>query len=85
MNLTTIRNNVQFLAIHIVLLSARVRCLEPQFLQQYQIAGIMLKSVDTFVLTIQINKILIWHYLLISKSVIHVAYTHRRFRSLNPV
>lgn len=54
------RNNPQTQEIPIVLLSAKARWIDPQFLRQYQIAGVILKPFDPVTLHSQIATILGW-------------------------
>ncbi len=60
MFLKQLRNNVKTQAIPVVLLSATARWLDPEFMQQYQIAGVILKPFDPITLTVEIAKILRW-------------------------
>ena len=57
-----LRSNPETLAIPIVLLSAKVRWLDSQFLRNYQITGVILKPFDPVTLPAQIAKLLNWDY-----------------------
>lgn len=57
-----LRNNPETQAIPVVLLSAAARWLEPEFLQQYDIAGVILKPFNPLTLPDQISQILGWNF-----------------------
>ena len=62
MFLEKLRNNPETQAIPIVLLSAKARWLDSQILQQYQIAGVILKPFDPVTLPVQIATLLGWDF-----------------------
>ncbi|MBD2194210.1 MULTISPECIES: response regulator [Calothrix] len=62
-----LRNNPETQAIPVVLLSAAARWLEPDFLQQYAISGVILKPFNPLTLSDRISQILGWHSLPISQ------------------
>jgi CheY-like chemotaxis protein len=60
--LEKLRNNPDTQAIPVVLLSAKARWLDSQILQQYQIAGVILKPFDPVTLPVQIATLLGWDF-----------------------
>ncbi|MBD2337915.1 response regulator [Calothrix sp. FACHB-156] len=58
--LSKLKNHPETQAIPVVLLSAKLRWLDTQFLQQYQITGVIPKPFNPLKLHIQIAKILAW-------------------------
>lgn len=68
MFLQQLRNNLETQAIPVVVLSTEtgVRGLHPQFLQQYQIAGVILKPFNPATLPLQIATLLGWEFIKIS-------------------
>jgi len=55
-----LRSHPQTQATPLVLLSAKARWIDSQFLQKYQVAGIILKPFDPMTLPSKIAKILCW-------------------------
>ncbi|MBR8833382.1 MAG: response regulator [Stigonema ocellatum SAG 48.90 = DSM 106950] len=58
MFLKQLRNNLETQSIPVVLLSAQARWLDSQFLQQYQVAGVILKPFNPVTLTVEIDRLL---------------------------
>ncbi|MBE9050670.1 response regulator [Nostocales cyanobacterium LEGE 11386] len=58
-----LRSNPKTQAIPVVVLSAKARWIDSQILQQYQVAGIILKPFDPVTLPIQITTILGWDFM----------------------
>ncbi|BAY30730.1 two-component response regulator [Nostoc carneum NIES-2107] len=60
MFLQQLRSNRKTQAIPVVLLSANAKWLDPKFLQQYKISGIILKPFNPVTLPVEIAKLLNW-------------------------
>jgi CheY-like chemotaxis protein len=60
MFLQQLRKNVKTQNIPVVLLSATARWLDPQFMQEYKVAGIILKPFNPVTLTVEITTVLKW-------------------------
>ncbi|MBH8554629.1 response regulator [Nostocaceae cyanobacterium CENA357] len=58
-----LRSNPETQAIPVVVLSAKARWIDSQILQQYQVAGIILKPFDPVTLPIQIRTMLGWDFM----------------------
>ncbi|MBD2202358.1 response regulator [Calothrix sp. FACHB-1219] len=62
MFLQQLRRNIKTQDIPVVLLSATARWLDPQFMQEYQVVGIILKPFNPVTLPVEIATILNWDY-----------------------
>ncbi|MBD2358238.1 response regulator [Tolypothrix sp. FACHB-123] len=61
MLLKQLRKNVKTQEIPVILLSTTARWLDPQFMQEYKVAGIILKPFNPVSLTVEISAILKWN------------------------
>ncbi|MDZ8052034.1 MAG: response regulator [Aulosira sp. ZfuVER01] len=64
--LKQLRNHLATQAIPVVLLSATARWLDPEFLQEYQIAGVILKPFNPITFPVEMANIIGWDYLPVS-------------------
>ncbi|MHC0066927.1 response regulator [Nostoc sp. UIC 10890] len=60
--MSKLRNNPETQAIPVVLLSAKARWLDSQILQQYQVAGVILKPFNPVTLPAQVAQLLGWDF-----------------------